>query len=77
MIITILFAIVFIALLAKAIIETIHGLGLAVYALFMLIVVAPALDLAAFIVRMFSKPEAKTKVCRKPSGHIPGAIHFW
>lgn len=76
MIITILIALVFVALLAKALIETICGLTTATYALFILVVVVPALRLAAFVVRMFGKPEPKAKSRSKSRGHIAGAIRF-
>ncbi len=71
--ISILLAIVFFVLLTKAIIETICGICMAIYALFMMLIVAPALDLMAFVVRMFSKPQPK-----KQNLHMGSAIaqHF-
>jgi len=39
-------------------------------------VAAAALDLMAFVVRMFSKQKPKAQVRRKACGQIPGAIRF-
>lgn len=75
MLITIIIAIVFFALLAKAIFETIWGICMIIYALFMMLIVAPVLDLMAFVVRMFSKPKSKPKAAKRSMGTAI-ALHF-
>jgi len=73
--ISILLAIVFFILVVKAIFETICGISMAIYALFMMLIVAPSLDLTAFVVRMFSKTQPKAKAVKRNLGYA-GAIRF-
>lgn len=73
MIITILIAVVFLILLAKAILETIWGIGLIIYGLFLMLIVAPALRLMACVVRLFSKRKPaprKVNVARAITAHF-------
>lgn len=73
MLITIIIAIVFFVLLAKALFETILGLSQIAYALFMMLIVAPVLYMMAFVVRMFEKP--KPKAVERSVGYA-GAMRY-